>query len=354
MLNNYYLKVLKEPNKDDYKKLFIQLEEGASFKGVYFNHLKNGLDWANRFFEGPAFKGPEYVGTGEKTFWDKFWGRIFFRNDNYIKPNDIRDDDWKPNPFSLSTYIRCYQLATVYPVLGAFIFWGVGNDAGLLGETLGLSTTINALFSKVVLAITIAVIILSFLGYKTQKERYFYAAFALLVSSVYLVELIFSETLPIVAIAVAIAVAVAGVYNRENIVLLIFSILYFVATIIFIFTLANKNLRGVAIIMAIIIIPMINAPFDYLSIGLTRSLLGKSLKTGSGITKLGWSVLDIFLAIILLIVLSSAFIFTIEIINWLATFSGLNKPIVNLEILLKEISHNFWSWKHGWVYFMFL
>ena len=58
-------------------------------------------------------------------------------------------------------------------------------------------------------------------------------------------------------------------------------------------------------IAALLILILVDVPFDWASIGLTRSLLGRNLKTDKSVQRLIYSALDLVGALVLLVLTDS-------------------------------------------------
>jgi len=99
-----------------------------------------------------------------------------------------------------------------------------------------------------------------------------------------------------------------------------------------------------------LVLPLVNAPLDWLSLGVTRGLLQavRAQKHG-GWRTLGWGLLDLVLAL--------GFLFLIAAVLVVATALGnvvAGQTLVDLGAIFTELRDNPWSVNHRWVYFMLL
>ena len=129
-----------------------------------------------------------------------------------------------------------------------------------------------------------------------------------------------------------------------------YSIIFFIVSVIIIdiaFALKYTNKNSLAFILLFSLLPIINAVYDWLSIGITRGLLGAIAK-GYHKTKeaLFWAGLDIFLAIVFLILISFTMIATVGIVNHLA-----GKTVLDLNNIFSQLETKS-VWENFWIYFM--
>lgn len=99
-----------------------------------------------------------------------------------------------------------------------------------------------------------------------------------------------------------------------------------------------------------LVLPLVNAPLDWLSLGVTRGLLQavRAQKHG-GWRTLGWGLLDLVFAL--------GFLFLIAAVLVVATALGnvvAGKTLVDLEAIFAGLRDDPWSVNHWWVYFMLL
>jgi hypothetical protein len=99
-----------------------------------------------------------------------------------------------------------------------------------------------------------------------------------------------------------------------------------------------------------VLIPLVNVPFDWISIGLTRFLLRKNLKNSK---KRRWfySIADLAGAIVSLILLSMAMIFIFEFVDAIGRAKGMVEPVIGVKTTLNDINTDGWAGRHAWLYF---
>lgn len=102
------------------------------------------------------------------------------------------------------------------------------------------------------------------------------------------------------------------------------------------------------------LLPIINAFFDWLSLGLTRGLIG-AIILNKLTTKLVFFLLlfDVFFAVLFMALMSIAALLSLVLIDNVIIKSG-NFAILNILQLLEELHNDPMSSKHYWLYFMFL
>ena len=105
----------------------------------------------------------------------------------------------------------------------------------------------------------------------------------------------------------------------------------------------------------LVILPLVNSLFDWGSFGITRYLLRQSLKA-SGIKRIVFYALDLFLALVCLLLLIISLALIIKLINFAAELSLLPQPTYDVEALWDRLkSRGFFVSifsPDGWVYLM--
>lgn len=106
-----------------------------------------------------------------------------------------------------------------------------------------------------------------------------------------------------------------------------------------------------SLMLAVLIVPLVNAPFDWLSSGLTRYCLRESLSSKSGWLRAAWVLLDVFLAFALMFALSGFMIFALEGYNAAVSLADISyRPAPVYEQII-AISSDPTSFSHLWLYF---
>lgn len=98
------------------------------------------------------------------------------------------------------------------------------------------------------------------------------------------------------------------------------------------------------------ILPLVNAPLDWLSLGVTRGLLN-AIRTGhhSGYMALLWATLDLLLALVFLVLITLTTVLVIELATHIA-----HPSVFDLKGLLDGIDNNPGNPDFHWIYFMLL
>ena len=125
------------------------------------------------------------------------------------------------------------------------------------------------------------------------------------------------------AVAIAIATAIIGVilmmYNRfsKKSNLYLFYPLYFAVLSGFIWLFLGQNLVRVAelsygFLLFLVVLPIINSVLDWVSLGVTRKLLKKSLRASGYIKKAGYYLIDLIAALLILLALIASLFLAIK------------------------------------------
>ena len=377
-LVNIYLTALKSRNSNnpkDFNELRASLDLSTGVESVYVRTLRRFLGVLDRFFEGKPYKAePKPQENWEKRF-ERFWQLVYFRPADYRRANEIRVPGWQPFAWSAATYDKCLLLAVAYPVLLALISWFAVGDAGEMGRAIGLEPSDNIWARLFFLGGLVPFIFIFGLFLRIDSNwQWLFLAVALAIAFGFpsLFDTIYpDESRRAVAFAVAVAGAVAGAgavafavavvvavvvavrMNRLGGFLIAVSILYFVAVFSIAYGAAGPDISRArfGLLIGLVLLPLVNAPFDWASIGLTRWLLRKNLATQSARLRLLYSAVDFFGAMALLVVLSVAAIIAIEGFNAAGRAGGMTAPMVDLPTILGDIRADPYAGKHFWIYF---
>ncbi|MGB1311683.1 MAG: hypothetical protein ACPG47_10740 [Leucothrix sp.] len=128
----------------------------------------------------------------------------------------------------------------------------------------------------------------------------------------------------------------------------VYSLLFFTVSLAALVWIENVN--AISLLLFYLILPLVNTPLDWLSLGITRALLQSIRFNQHRFTKAFiWGVLDLGLALIALLLVSGATVSVISMANVLAI-----KPIIDLQALFISLN-NLDNWKDNlWIYFMLL
>ncbi len=143
------------------------------------------------------------------------------------------------------------------------------------------------------------------------------------------------------------------ILNRERVFVISFSLFCIVSVYIFEYitvTPITAHLQ-LSMIVIFVIIPLINAPFDWLSIGLTRYLLKFGLSRSSLWERLLCWWADISGAMLLLVGVAAGMVCALEAVNGIGVANGMIVPIVPVAATLADISSEPDAARHFWIYF---
>ena len=109
-------------------------------------------------------------------------------------------------------------------------------------------------------------------------------------------------------------------------------------------------------LLFLVVLPIINSVLDFLSLGVTRKLLKKSLSVSGRMKKLNYYLLDLAVALLSLLVLIFSLFVAIKAMEWAAGLSALEQPTYDLGALWQRIgSQSVWQGlfsSDGWVFMM--
>lgn len=298
------------------------------------------------------------------------------------------------NPFTVESYQFCFLLALIYPILSFMVGWIIGGN-GLLGDLeilpgnqpfyIRLGVTLLLLFSAA----------LSLWGMKQTGWKLYLAVAVAVIVAISSIALAIEFTG-----AVAVVLALALVFVLGGAITVIFSVsmafalvlgdtfalpwyfalllvwgltggtiwlylkaqkthmldIYWYTYSLMLLTASLALLNWLEIINAILtllfflILPLVNAPLDWLSLGITRALLQSIRFNQHRVYKaLIWSLLDLLMAAVALLLVSGVTVGVVSLANLMAV-----KPIIDLESLFKSLS-DLENWKDNlWIYFMLL
>ncbi|MEM7197305.1 MAG: hypothetical protein AAF352_02920 [Pseudomonadota bacterium] len=196
--------------------------------------------------------------------------------------NQTREEN-SPNPFNAFSYDRCLLIASLYPLLTAVILWIFIGNAGVIGNAMGLPSE-GAWWQRVsVFLLCIALLVFFYsdeIAHKLKLNKIVVRLACVVAGAVAAIGSAFGADTGAIALAVAASFGVFFVFKQYpsrrgwiHVVLSLCAIGVTLAVIYF----YDMYSRQVPIIVMIwlIVIPFINAVFDWLSISVTRSLLGR-------------------------------------------------------------------------------
>ena len=105
------------------------------------------------------------------------------------------------------------------------------------------------------------------------------------------------------------------------------------------------------ILLGLILIPLINVPFDWASTGLTRKFLKKALQAdATHLSRAKWALADFIIALIAMVLLCMTMVFALEAFNAAARLGGYAAPAPVAQ-QIAGISNNPYNPAYFWIYF---
>ena len=108
------------------------------------------------------------------------------------------------------------------------------------------------------------------------------------------------------------------------------------------------------LLLFLVLLPLLNAPLDWLSMGVTRGLLYEILHgRHSGWRGVFWSVMDLLIAMVFLLLMAGVLTVAIILANWLS-FLGGGHAVFDLQLAFSGLRNNPAGTEHWWLYAMLL
>lgn len=355
--------------RQDYQALRDSIADGGKFGAGYARALTLLLDAVDRFFGDAGQPAPGWQ-----------W-RLFMRDDRAP-----RVPLW-----SAPAYDRCLLLALLYPILVLVLGWMVSGHVGVAERALDFKIGVPGWRRGLVGVALLTSAAAAFTSFRGTGWRYavwdlvcfgafagaFAVAVAVAVTSAVAVPVAFAVVCAygcvfavrvVVAGAVAVAGVVAGAFALAG-AFAVAGVGAFAVTVAFAiavdFAVARSKSHGwqsgfntgFSLLLLVIclatplalaslkgwsmagplllffgLLTVVNAPFDWLSLGLTRGLLRMGLAKG-GAWPWVLALLDAVLASLLVVLLSAAMVLTVQAFDALAGFAG-GKAVLPLKKLL--------------------
>lgn len=337
-----------------------RLAEGGLGVKRYEQYLGWALDRVDRFFgdADPAVKTlwPGAFGfKGAKPFW------------------------------TAPAYSRCLSVGLLYPILVLFVVWGISGNVGPGEAALmirkGVKWSERMLFLTALGIMLVAGLSLR-LANAAKHNKTSIAALAVMFFAFSCIFFIIGNGVFIFAGAFTLvgynglllmapvafihtsreAAVLAGLFtsfvllvddesqnwNQKGHVLLVFSIVSAILYYYCAYSLSGSKGWDVggALLLFVGVLTLVNAPFDWLSIGLTRALLRRGVEVG-GFAPIWLALLDLVIATLLIVVLAAAMVFAVDlfevagrtkIIDVAGVLDALADPVQRLET------------KYWWIY----
>ncbi len=343
-------------------------------------------------------------GLGFQKKYLDLLGWLLNKTTNWIKDKEkvktatenARKKHWLGVPlFTVEAFEFNLKLALLYPILAFFFAWGVFQETGNLAS-LPILPEEFSWFERITALFGLMAIFYSF--YKSKKTEgwksllwfavagafagafafAFAGAFAFAVAGAFAVAVAVAGAVAgafagAVAGAFAVAGTVAGAFAIGVFILYekllkhtpkklwlfwgLFTLSYLVIAFVTIYwfsTQEDAKPEGLIILLFYTLLPLLNVPLDWLSLSITRSLLyAIQTKIHTGFRAVAWAVVDLFLAFIFLILITTVTTIGIAAVNFTADFAG-GKPILDLTALFAGIHADPLNKEYWWIYFLFL
>ena len=340
---------------------------GADYAGTYKQSLERFLEWIDRYF-------------GELPSPDTSGGLF----------SQIRLS------LSVSSFELLLRLAFSYPIVFVILAW-LFTNSGSLGEVTVLGE-IDAWRRVLVVLFILAACYSFIIFYRTDGWRswlWMVVAFAVAVAVAFAfagagagafagavagavavavagavaVAVVFAGAFAVAvagafAVAVAFAFALGMVYletyvRRSGRMMIyfcafyLFSICYLAIStfLIFVFSSEESILSGLTILLFLGVFPLLNAPLDWLSFGITRGLLRSIAGGGHGtVLTFLWAVADVLLALFFLLLVALVTWSGIYLMNQVAHWAS-GAVVVDLHQLLHQLRCDGWR-ANLWIWLM--
>ena len=297
--------------------------------------------------------------------------------------------------WTASAFDRCLSLALIYPIAAIFVIWVVSGHVGPAEIPLGLQAYTAAwrrelaaglsgfsipLFHRSLMFVMwqVAIAVSLVAGVVAGVVAVAFAvAFSRAIAGAGAIAIAFAGAVTFavtfadagtfaVAVVVAGAFIVAGAVTMSNDLAVqnhrqgIFLLLFLFAAIIVCLgaaTLLSHFETWVLIgplLLFLGLLTLLNAPFDWISLGMTRALLRRGLELG------GWwpyllALADGLVAAAIVAPLSITMVIGVQAFDHLAEFGGgPDKRVLPLASLLDGIAANPWAPEHWWIYALLL
>lgn len=342
--------------------------------------------------------------------------RAIFVTDRFFGDAGKAMDSWKPHAFwlkkaaplwTVASYDRCMQIATLYPLTCIFIVWVIWNDPGEAGYAIGFVESDK--WSRVISALSATGIIFSRIMVDRSNNVLRFTYFSLFLMCSIVLSSAASAMITVLFIMLTIIIYIPGILSIFILVIIIilsyilnkfngyeaekfiFGVKQFessVGIVIFLIVLAfyttidkknefysifnwkkfnykilSKNIYFyISFLMIILftfspyilsndekwretgtliyflpIISLLNAPFDWVALGVTRGLIRKGLEKG-GIWPLMLGAVDIFISLVIIVFLGVILLFFTQQFNALASIGGDSKSIFNPLSTLRDLA----------------
>lgn len=247
---------------------------------------------------------------------------------------------------SLFAVIFAFVFSVVFALVSVFVFARAGENSGLGAGSITFAFTFGVFFT-----ISTDVILDLYLPYMTGYVIEFFL-------------LVTISTLIAATFGYGFGYAVASFFRRlsPRYQLVIYGshslILFFSALLlpILLSPTAGWDIAGPMLLFLVVIV-FVNAPFDWLSFGITLRFLRKGLsasRAGRPLIALGWGILDMLIAISMVFLLATVAVFVAQCFNTAILFSGEEKALVPINDILLALENDSLRVRadYWWIYIM--
>lgn len=220
-----------------------------------------------------------------------------------------------------------YSVALVFSFIVA-VATAVAN-AVAIDFTIAFSGAIAVAFSGAATILVAIAVAAAFAGFS------FTGAFAFLCAGIFIVLLSFLESW-------------SKVKNKAGWFWFFYGVLFMVVAYVSLYYSGQKDYM--VLVLFWLVLPLVNASLDWLSLGVTRGLLqAVRMERHGGWRTLGWGFLDLVFALVFLFLIATLLVLVTALGN---VVSG--KVLVDLDVIFTGFRANPWGINHWWVYFMML
>ncbi|MDD5394203.1 MAG: hypothetical protein PHE17_14415 [Thiothrix sp.] len=290
----------------------------------------------------------------------------WFKDQAALKPSRLEDIHY-PHAFGVKTFTEpafdfSVRVALVYPILSLLVFWAFTGQGGQIGG-MTVMPALDAWWQRWSVLIWMAVTFwLYYKGITRSGWREWAYLFAFAVAG---------AGAGAVAFAGAFAGAGAGAWLMEKLYKIMrhkgtagwfwagFVPFYLLAGAGVVYWLVQQpgvTTDSLMLLLFYALLPLLNVVWDWLSLGVTRSLLyAIADKVHGGWTAFVWALLDGVLALGFLLLITLTVTVGIAATNWVAQLGGgCGASVFDLQLLFDGIRVDALHPDYWWLYFMFL
>jgi hypothetical protein len=245
---------------------------------------------------------------------------------------------------------RCLLLALIYPIAMIFIVWAMSGHVGPAERALGLSPDVPSTGRILIFLSLYACGFAFWHGLRSKR----WVSLLWIVGAVALARAFIGPVFSVIAAAIASLLFLSSVLalNRRwqgplLACLLPFMIVVCLGAAKFLSPLESWEIVG-PLLLFLGLLTLINAPFSWATIGLTRALLRRGLELG-GWWPLFLSLLDAAISVLIITSLALVMVIGIQTFNSLTAYGG-GRPVLSLAPLLNGIAVDPTAPEYWWVY----